>query len=53
MKSAVMVGSGVGVKLSNPSSHPQSAEREFFLIPISSAYAGDHGLGHGGMPNSG
>jgi hypothetical protein len=37
MKSAVMVGSGVGVKLSNPSSHPQSAERELFLIPISSA----------------
>jgi hypothetical protein len=31
-----MVGSGVEVKLSNPSSHPQSAEREFFLIPISS-----------------
>ena len=29
-----MVGSGVGVKLSNPSSHPQSAEREFFQFPF-------------------
>ena len=34
MKSAVMVGLGVGVKLSNPSSHLRSAERTFFQFPF-------------------